>query len=452
MPPRLVLLACLIATPAAATDLVISDLTYEGFSYGYGNLDWQEGPTSTRIFSLDNGAADRGWGGVVRDRNLDLGWASDGRLIVDFTLNPGHATDNFLVHLNDADGRSGRWTFNVGAVTPGVPTQLTSVATISDPDAVWFDGGFINTPPDLTRITSWAIEGQWGSPGPFDVTLDNVLLRSDADPPPPYAGFAPNAPWRAEAATRIDAIRKADLAVTVVDAVGRPVPGAEVSVTQREHEFAFGTAVRTNRVLGPSADEAVYRQKLESLFNTATVENRFKWPAWEGDWGPDFRAADALATLDWLLSRGFRTRGHNLVWPGAVNLPQSINDLLGEGSLDATEQQVLREAIATRIAEMGAATSGKITSWDVVNEPRSNRDLMDALDEGDAAMADWFQLAAAADPNARLYVNDFGILTSGGGTDTQNQQLLESQAQDLLDAGAPIDGVGLQGHFSDDNL
>ncbi|MEN0111907.1 MAG: endo-1,4-beta-xylanase, partial [Planctomycetota bacterium] len=150
--------------------------------------------------------------------------------------------------------------------------------------------------------------------------------------------------------------------------------------------------------------------------------------------------------------RGFRTRGHNLVWPGAVNLPQSINDLLGEGSLDATEQQALRDAITARIAEMGAATSGKITSWDVVNEPRSNRDLLDALDEGDAAMADWFQLAAAADPNARLYVNDFGILTSGGGTDTQNQQLLESQAQDLLDAGAPIDGVGLQGHFSDDNL
>ncbi|MEO0530061.1 MAG: endo-1,4-beta-xylanase, partial [Planctomycetota bacterium] len=376
----------------------------------------------------------------------------NGRLVVDFTPNANHQADLFLVQLNDADGLSGRWTFNTGGLTPGQPTQLASVNTIANPDAVYDGSGFVDTPPDLTRITNWAIEGQWASTSPFDISFDNLLISTEASAPPPYAGFEADAPWRAEAATRIDAIRKADLTVRVVDAAGNPLPGATVAVTQQEHAFGFGSAVQS-RLLGnnPQAD-ATYQQNVANWFNVATVENNFKWPPWEGDWGPAFSRTTADRALDWLESQGIPHRGHAMVWPGLNNLPNSIRTLVAQVEANPSLAPQLRQAIADHIADIGGFGNGRMAAWDVINEPRANHDIMDVLPEGDDAMATWFQLARAADPNAKLFLNEFGILTSGGGTNTANQQLLKSQLQALLDAGAPVNGVGLQSHFNQGDL
>ena len=77
---------------------------------------------------------------------------------------------------------------------------------------------------------------------------------------------------------------------------------------------------------------------------------------------------------------------------------------------------------------------------------------MDGLPEGDRAMADWFKLARQAAPGAKLLLNEYGILSSGGGVGTSNQRLLEDQLKALISASAPIDAVGLQAHFSEGNL
>lgn len=438
-----------LAGQASAADLLLSDFNGTGFDSSYGGFNQQNGPSSARVFDLTNG-----WGGSVRGQSLDLNPLSDGRLVVDFTPNPGHGTDFFLIQLNDANGLSGRWTFNTGGLTPGQPAQLTSVNTIANPDAVYDGnaGAFVDTPPDLGQITNWAVEGQWASPEVFDISFDNLLISTDATPPPPYQGYEADAPWRAEAAARIEAHRMADLRVRVVDAAGNALPGASVSVLQQRHEFGFGSAVQA-RLLGdnPQAN-ATYQAKAAELFNIATVENNFKWPAWEGNWGPAFSRATAGEALDWLESQGIESRGHVLVWPGADNLPNSLQSLINQSSLNATQQQQLRNAIAAHIADLGAFTAGRMSAWDAVNEPRVNNDVMRLLDEGDGAMATWFQQARDADPNARLFLNEFGILTSGGGTNTGNQRLLESQVRALIDAGAPIDGVGLQGHFDEGSL
>ena len=58
----------------------------------------------------------------------------------------------------------------------------------------------------------------------------------------------------------------------------------------------------------------------------------------------------------------------------------------------------------------------------MINETRTNHDVMDNLSEGDLAMVDWFNAAQTADPTAKRYINDFGILSSAGGTNTFNQQ------------------------------
>lgn len=86
-------------------------------------------------------------------------------------------------------------------------------------------------------------------------------------------------------------------------------------------------------------------------------------------------------------------------------------------------------------------------TWDVINEPRTNHDVMDALAEGDQAMVDWFAQAKSADSVAKLYINEFGILDSAGGTNTANQQTYYDTIDYLKNSGAPIEGLGFQGHF-----
>jgi len=87
---------------------------------------------------------------------------------------------------------------------------------------------------------------------------------------------------------------------------------------------------------------------------------------------------------------------------------------------------------------------GLVDEWDVVNEPFSNHDLMDVL--GREVMIDWFKIARAADPSAKLMINDYGILPGGKG-DTAHRRHYEQTIQFLLDGGAPLDLIGLQSHF-----
>ena len=50
--------------------------------------------------------------------------------------------------------------------------------------------------------------------------------------------------------------------------------------------------------------------------------------------------------------------------------------------------------------------------------------------------------ARAADPDAKLYINDYNVETDG-----PKMRALYDLVASLKRAGAPIDGVGLQSHF-----
>ncbi|RMD97667.1 MAG: hypothetical protein D6816_17265, partial [Bacteroidetes bacterium] len=102
-----------------------------------------------------------------------------------------------------------------------------------------------------------------------------------------YGGWEPDAPWRAEAAARIDSLRKATLTIKVEDDEGMPVSGAAISLEMLQHEFAFGSAVTPRRLAGNSWYDPVYEEKILNLdgqghgFNMVVYENALKWPAWE---------------------------------------------------------------------------------------------------------------------------------------------------------------------------
>lgn len=250
-----------------------------------------------------------------------------------------------------------------------------------------------------------------------------------------YRGMQADAKWRKPAEERIEQNRKAALSVVVKDAGGKPVRGADVKVNLKQHAFGFGTAVPAGRIV--STGDERFKALTTELFNVATLENDLKWVPLAGDWGASFTTARALRAVDWLKSNGLDVRGHVLVWPGWSNLPKSLKGLSGDPARVKAE-------VDKHIRELAAATKGKLVHWDVVNEPFDNHDLLDLL--GGDVMLEWFKTTHEIDPAAKLFINDYAILSGGGGT-TPHRDHYEKTIRMLLEKGAPLDGIGMQGHF-----
>lgn len=438
-----VLLGFSLFSTTQAAELTIANFNNYSMHWTWGNYLWSSGATQTRIYDPvdSSGGAGRSLGG------LNLSSLADARWVVDFTKNPGNGSNNFSITLADSAERRGIWTFNTTGVTSGTPTTLVSTTTLSNPT-----GGTDQANLDLSNISFFQIDGEWANPNPFDFSFDNLKLSNEVAAPPPYPGHEFNAPWRGEAAARIEANRKADLSIQVTDAVGRPLSGATVDVAMQQHEFGFGSAVTANRLRDNNPAHAIYKQKVQQLFNIATLENDLKWPPWNGEWGSQFTQTGAVAAVDWLLANEIRVRGHNVIWPGYNNLPANVKQILDNAPLDANEQANLRTVINNHIDDIAGEFAGKLSAWDVVNEPWDNHDVMDNLAEGNGAMVDWFERVRANDPSAVLYLNDYNILSTGGATNTAKQQFYFDTLATLKNQGAPIGGVGFQGHFNESNL
>jgi len=249
-----------------------------------------------------------------------------------------------------------------------------------------------------------------------------------------YAGREPDSAWRKEAAERIERYRKADLRVEVVDAGGKPVPGAEVEIKQKSHAFGFGSCVVASVITGQGTDSEAYREIIKNSFSKVVMENDLKWPVWET--GPE-RQKKTMEAIQWLRDRHIPVRGHNLVWPSWANCPKDLRSLKGDPA-------ALRQRVGNHIKDIMGATRGLLSDWDVVNEPFDNHDILDVL--GRDALCDWFKLARECDPAPVLFLNDYAGFMSGG-ENTGHKDHFEKTLRFLKDSGAPIGGVGIQAHF-----
>lgn len=244
-----------------------------------------------------------------------------------------------------------------------------------------------------------------------------------------YPGQETNAAWRAAAASRIEQHRKANVTVVVTDSTGQPVPGAQIEVRMKRHAFGFGSAVATQRMLGSDDDSVMYRNLVKKLFSKVVMEYDLQWGSWENN------RMRGWSGVQWLRQEGFPLRGHNLVWPGWDRMPADVQTL-------ASNPAALRARIDNHVTELVRAFRGQLVEWDVLNEPYSEHDVMDVLGSGE--MVRWFQLAREADPNAVLYLNDYNVLENN---DTGHRNAFMNTARYLLTNGAPLGGLGLQGHF-----
>ncbi len=249
-----------------------------------------------------------------------------------------------------------------------------------------------------------------------------------------YGGEETDAPWRKEAEARIEKIRKGDLTVTVKDGKGKLLPGAKVSILMKRHAFGFGTAVVAQHLATKGGDNDRYQKEVERLFNRIVFENDLKWGPWEegaantGYWRREY----VEGAMQWLSKRKIDARGHNMVWGTWRYIPGEVKNLAGD-------PKALEAKIESRIKDVGGAMKGQLVEWDVLNEPVPEKELTDLL--GQPAMVIWFKAARQADPKALLFVNDYPNPDSG------HLDAFDRVVKFLLDNGAPLGGVGLQGHI-----
>lgn len=245
-----------------------------------------------------------------------------------------------------------------------------------------------------------------------------------------YMGMEADAAWRTRAEQDIRRYRMADLSLVVRDQQGLPVPGAKVRLKQRRHAFWFGSAVQAQRLVSGS-QVAEYRKMVARLFNAVVLENDLKWGRWLT------HSEVTLQAIDWLAQHDIAVRGHTLVWPNNKRVPSSFQNIVGDA-------ENLRKTLLQHIDDATRRTAPYVSAWDVINEPFRNRDFMDLL--GDKEMIVWFEAARKGAPESSLFLNDYGIVT-GGGLDVEHHAAYKRTVAMLLDGGAPVDGLGFQGHY-----
>lgn len=248
-----------------------------------------------------------------------------------------------------------------------------------------------------------------------------------------YAGRESDAPWRQKALKRIEEIRTAPLSIQVVNASGKPVKGAMVEVDMQQSDFIWGTAVNESALASEGAENDLYRKYLKELFNTGTIENGFKTGGWAWDLK---RKANTLRSFEWLHSNGFRQRGHNLVWPAWKFNPSITKEIA------LTDTALFNRYIKSQFYERMAYTKHRVIGWDVVNEPMHEKEFFAYLPKD--IMVEWFKLAQQLDPEAQLFINDYAMLNCV--QSPQNINLFIETIQMLRQKGAPIGGIGVQGH------
>ncbi len=284
-----------------------------------------------------------------------------------------------------------------------------------------FQLGYVRSKIELAGIEAWNFANR--------ITEDQ-LPSSELT----YVGREKDAPWRIAANARIEKHRKAEIQLTVVDANGQPAAKVPVRVVLDRHAFDFGSAVSVKMLTGEGDDFDRYRKTFKKYFNAAVIENGLKWTQWADHPHEQPRTIQAL---HWLQDQEIPSRGHVMVWPGHRYLPDWIKPL-------EKTPEALAQVVDGHIREIGYAAGEMVRDWDVLNEVFDNPDLTNVL--GDEAMTHWFEVARAVAPNAKLFYNDYAGLVRGG-FPTGHKDHFEKTIRYLIDNKAPIDGIGIQGHF-----
>jgi endo-1,4-beta-xylanase len=201
--------------------------------------------------------------------------------------------------------------------------------------------------------------------------------------------------------------------------------------------FPIGVAVTPQMMVDTSAEAALIRQHFSSL----TAENVMKMgPIHPEENRYNWEPADKIA--DFAQKNGLLLRGHTLCWHN-----QTPNWFFKKDSQTVSKTELLAR-LERHITDVATRYKGKVYAWDVVNEA-----ITDGTTEGmrktpfyeiigEEYIEKAFAFAHAADPNAKLFYNDYNTESP-----TKRERIYQ-MVKKLKEKGVPIHGVGLQGHWS----
>lgn len=169
--------------------------------------------------------------------------------------------------------------------------------------------------------------------------------------------------------------------------------------------------------------------------NYGVCGNQFKWSGIESTHG-QLNYAPFENTLNWFKKVGWDMRAHCLLWGGTSStdyheLPQWVGVLEPTAMYDTCKMRVKREVTRYK---------GIVSEYDVLNEPSHATYLQSRV--GDSINWNCFKWAYEADPNARLFVNDYNIIEWQDQTNN-----FVALVRKMLNNGAPITGIGAQCHI-----
>lgn len=204
-------------------------------------------------------------------------------------------------------------------------------------------------------------------------------------------------------------------------------------------KFLIGAAINSSQVAG---QDSAALEIVKKHFNTVVAENVMKSEKINPEKGV-YNWAPADSFVNFGCDHDMFVVGHCLVWH---------SQLAPWFPLDEDGQYVSADTLRTRMREHIHAVvgryKGKIKGWDVVNEAivedgsYRRSPFYDILGEEFIPLA--FQYAHEADPEAELYINDYGMNCPG------RRDAYVKIVNDLKQRGLRIDGIGMQAHIGMD--
>jgi endo-1,4-beta-xylanase len=220
-----------------------------------------------------------------------------------------------------------------------------------------------------------------------------------------------------------------------------PASPQTLRAAAQRHHLLMGTAADADHL-----SEQLYASTLETEYSVLEPETEMKFgPIHPEPTTYEFSRTDKLVAF--AQANGMKIRGHNLVWHDA--LP---NWILSPAKPWTPAE--LNKILANHIATVMGRYKGKVYAWDVVNEPfNDNGSVRSYLwfdkpgigfaGHGTRTIEQALRWAHEADPEAKLFVNEYGAETMNA-----KSNAVYAMAKDFVKRGVPLSGIGLQLHIT----